>query len=391
MSQHTYDPNGAHRTRRARWVLWSTLLGLLVFFTWAAFARINQVAHAQGTVIASAKTQIIQAPDGGVLTKLLVKEGDTVKAGQLLAQLERERAQAAVDDTASKVATLRISVARLEAEVYEKPLAFPDDLARYPELIQAQRDLYLKRRAAISGQLASLQKMSALARQELALNEPLLAMGDVSQADVIRLRRQVADIEAQMTNARNKYFEDAQTQLLKAQEELNSQTEVLRDRSQLLEHTDLRAAIGGIVKNIRVTTLGGVLRPGDVLMELVPTGDDLVVEGKISPADIAFVKVGQAAHVKLDAYDYSIFGAMQGRVIYISPDTLIEETKNGPSSFYRVHVRISGNEYKGNTNEQVEIRPGMTAQVDIRLRDRTVLSYLTKPVTKMLNQSLGDR
>ena len=391
MNAHIYDPDGPKRTHRARWVLWTTLIGLLLFFTWATFARINQVAHAQGTVIASAKTQIIQAPDGGVLTKLLVKEGDTVKADQLLAQLERERAQAAVDDTSSKVATLRISVARLEAEVYEKPLVFPDDLERYPALVQAQRDLYLTRKAAIQGQLSSLQKMAVLARQELALNEPLLAMGDVSQADVIRLRRQVADIEAQMTNARNKYFEDAQTQLLKAQEELNSQTEVLRDRSQLLEHTDLRAAIGGIVKNIRVTTLGGVLRPGDVLMELVPTGDDLVVEGKISHADIAFVKVGQPAHVKLDAYDYSIFGAMEGRVVYISPDTLIEDTKNGPTSFYRVHVRISGNEYKGKTKEQVEIRPGMTAQVDIRLRDRTVLSYLTKPVTKMLNQSMGDR
>ena len=391
MNAHTYDPDSPARTRRARWVLWTTLIGVVVFFIWAAFARINQVAHAPGTVIASAKTQIIQAPDGGVVTRLMVKEGDEVKAGQLLAQLERARAQAAVDDTASKVATLRITLARLEAEVYEKPLVFPDDLERYPELVQAQRDLYLKRRAAIGGQLASLQKMAALARQELSLNEPLLAMGDVSQADVIRLRRQVADIEAQMTNARNKYFEDAQTQMLKAQEELNSQSEVLRDRSQLLEHTELRAAIAGIVKNIRVTTLGGVLRPGDVMMELVPTGDDLIVEGKISPADIAFVKEGQPAHVKLDAYDYSIFGVMEGQVIYISPDTLTEDTKNGPSAYYRVHVRISGNEYKGKAREQVQIRPGMTAQVDIRLRDRTVLSYLTKPITKMLNQSMGDR
>lgn len=391
MSHHPYDPDATGRTSRARWVLWTTLVGLLIFFTWAAFARINQVAHAQGTVIASAKTQSIQTPDGGVITKLLVKEGEHVKADQLLAQLERERAQAAVDDTSSKVATLRITLARLEAEVYEKPLVFPNELERYPELVQAQRNLYLKRRAAIGGQVASLQKMAALARQELQLNEPLLAMGDVSQADVIRLRRQVADIEAQMTNARNKYFEDAQTQMLKAQEDLNSQTEVLRDRSQLLEHTDLRAPISGIVKNIRVTTLGGVLRPGDLLMELVPSGDDLIVEGKINPTDIAFVKVGQPAHVKLDAYDYSIFGAMEGQVIYISPDTLIEDTKNGPVPFYRVHVRISGNEYKGKAKEQVEVRPGMTAQIDIRLRDRTVLSYLTKPITKMLDQSMGDR
>lgn len=381
----------AQRGGQSRWVLRVMIVGLSALLAWSTVAKVDQVTRAPGQVIAAARTQVIQAPDGGVIDAIFVKEGDSVKKDQVLASLERSRAQAAVDDTAAKVAALRITVARLEAEVYGHPLKFSADLMAYKDYVRNQRSLYDKRRKAIDEDLASLQKMLQLARQELALNTKLEASGDVSQADILRLKRTVADIEAQMGNKRNKYFQDSQAELTKAQEELNTQEEQLRDRRQMLEHTELLATADGLVKNIFFTTVGGVLRPGETMMELVPTSSDLVVEAKISPADIAYVQVGQPAKVKLDAYDYSIFGAMNGEVSYISPDTLEENTAQGKKPYYRALVLIREAEFKSQNAENIEIRPGMTANIDIKARERTVFSYLTKPVTKTLGQAFGER
>jgi len=371
-------------------IIWVALVTIIVLITWASFAKIDQVTRAQATVIASDRTQEIQATDNGVLSELLVREGDDVKKGDLLAILEEERAKAALDNSATKAAALRARVARLEAEIFDRPLNFPEEVQKYTEYVQNQTELYNRRRQAITQDVASLQKMLELAKRELAMNEPLLAHGDVSQADVIRLRRQVADIEAQITNKRNKYFEDAQTELTKAQEELESETEQLRDRTQVLEEKRLFAPVDGKVNNIAVTTIGGVVRPGDTIMQLLPTSSDLVVEAKVQPVDIAYVKEGQTASVKLDAYDYSIFGAMNGEVIYISPDTLMEKTPQGDKPYYRVQIRIEGAQVAAREDEII-IKPGMTASVDIKAMERTVLSYLTKPITKTLSEGLGER
>jgi len=371
-------------------IIWVALAVIIVLITWASFAKIDQVTRAQATVIASDRTQEIQATDNGVISELLVKEGDDVKKGDLLAILEEERAKAALGNSATKVAALRARVARLEAEIFDRPLNFPEEIQKYAEYVQNQTELYNRRRQAITQDVASLQKMLELAKRELAMNEPLLAHGDVSQADVIRLRRQVADIEAQITNKRNKYFEDAQTELTKAQEELESETEQLRDRAQVLEEKRLFAPVDGKVNNIAVTTIGGVVRSGDTIMQLLPTSSDLVVEAKVRPVDIAYVKEGQTASVKLDAYDYSIFGAMNGEVIYISPDTLMEKTPQGDKPYYRVQIRIEGAQVAAREDEII-IKPGMTASVDIKAMERTVLSYLTKPITKTLSEGLGER
>lgn len=377
-------------TNKARLIVWVSLVTIITLVTWASFAKIDQVTRATATVIASARTQDIQASEGGVLTELLVKEGQEVKKDELLLVLEEERAKASVDNAASKVAALQAKISRLEAEIFDKPLKFSDSLNKYPEYLENQSQLYNRRRLAINQDVASLENMLSLAKQELSLNEPLLTHGDVSQADVIRLRRQVADIEAQINNKRNKYFEEAQAELTKAQEDLQAEQEQLRDRSQVLEEKRLYAPTDGKVNNINITTIGGVVKPGEVIMELLPTGGDLVVEAKVRPADIAYVKEGQSASVKLDAYDYSIFGAMTGEVTYISPDTLKEQTAKGQESYYRVQIRISGAQYQGRAKEII-IRPGMTASVDIKAMERTVLSYLTKPITKTLSEGLGER
>lgn len=375
---------------RAKLVIWLVLVTLVILVTWASFAEINQVTRAQASVIASARTQEIQAADGGALRELLVKEGDEVKKDQLLLVLEEERAKAALDNSAGKVAALKAKISRLEAEIFNKPLKFDEDVLKYPEYVTNQTQLYNRRRQAIEQDVASLQNMLTLAKQELSLNEPLLKQGDVSQADVIRLRRQVADIESQINNKRNKYFEEAQAEMTKAQEDLQAEQEQLRDRSQVLEEKRLYAPTDGKVNNIHVTTIGGIVKPGETIVEIFPTSGDLVVEAKVKPVDIAYVKEGQKASVKLDAYDYSIFGAMQGEVIYISHDTLMEQTPQGEQPYYRVQIRIGEAEYEGRAKEIV-IRPGMTASVDIKGMDRTVLSYLTKPIFKTFSEGLGER
>ena len=388
MSQKNYQK--AKSRSKPSIIIWVALAVIIVLITWASFAKIDQVTRAQATVIASDRTQEIQATDNGVVSELLVKEGDDVKKGDLLAILEEERAKAALGNSATKVAALRARVARLEAEIFDRPLIFPEEIQKYAEYVQNQTELYNRRRQAITQDVASLQKMLELAKRELAMNEPLLAHGDVSQADVIRLRRQVADIEAQITNKGYKYFEDAQTELTKTQEELESETEQLRDRAQVLEEKRLFAPVDGKVNNIAVTTIGGVVRSGDTIMQLLPTSSDLVVEAKVRPVDIAYVKEGQTASVKLDAYDYSIFGAMNGEVIYISPDTLMEKTPQGDKPYYRVQIRIEGAQVAAREDEII-IKPGMTASVDIKEMERTVLSYLTKPITKTLSEGLGER
>lgn len=375
--------------RRSRHTLRVAMVGIIALVTWAAFSRIDQVTRAQAQVIASARTQVIQAVDLGVVTRLHVREGDDVKAGQLLVTLEKARAEAAVDDSQSKLAALRAALVRLRAEVYGEPLVFDADLMAYPEYVRNQRALYERRKQAIDEDVASLRGAMELAKQELDMNQKLVATGDVSLADVLRLKRMVAEIQAQIANKRNKFFQDAQAEMTKAQEDLNTQAEQVRDRRQVLEHTELTAPLGGQVKNIQLTTVGAVAKPGDVVMEIVPTGEDLIVEAKISTADIAFVEVGQTASVKLDAYDYSIFGAMKGEVFYVSPDTLEENRQGKIEPYYRVQIRIRGKEFT--RGGDVKIRPGMTASVDIKAMERTVLSYLTKPITKTLSQSMGER
>jgi adhesin transport system membrane fusion protein len=388
-SAHTTDSHSAPRL--ARYSLWVFMLGLVLLVVWAYYGRIDQVTRAPAQIIAQGKTQLVQSSDGGVLTALHVHEGESVKAGQLLATLQKERASAAVSDSNAKVAALRITLARLRAEVYNEPIVFAPDLQQYPEYLRNQTDLYNKRQTAFKDDISALENILRLAEDELRINSKLEASGDVSRADILRLQRGVADIKAQISGKRNKYFQDAQAEMTKAQEDLSTQTEQLKDRRQVLEHTELNAPMDAVVNNIRINTLGGVVRAGETVMELLPAGENYIVEAKIPPSDIAFVTLGQSTSIKLDAYDSSIYGAMRGEVSYISPDVLVEDGKQGPVSFYRVRVHISGKEFHGHKAESIQLRPGLTATVEIKAQDRTVLSYLTKPITKALSQSLGER
>ncbi|MFM8500258.1 MAG: HlyD family efflux transporter periplasmic adaptor subunit [Chakrabartia sp.] len=373
-------------------IVFSTSAFLIFLLIWSLFAQLEQISRAPGQVIPTARTQVLQSTDGGVISEILVKEGDLVKRGQVLVRLDRVKIEAAVGETEGKVASLKSSMARINAELFNRPLVFPPDVQKFPDFVANQTMLYQKRRQALQDQLSSLQSMLALMQQELDMNMPLLKQGDVSRADVLRLQRGVSDIRAQIVNVRNKYLQDLQLEYTKTEEDLVTAREILAQRQDALKDTEIKAPTDGIVKNVRLTTIGGVLRPSDEVLSIVPTGERLIVEAKMSPSDIAYVRKGQKASVKFDAYDSSIFGSAVGNVIYVSPDTLTEQGPQGNLVFYRVHIAINTKTMKQYANgEKVEIQPGMTATAEIETGKHTVFRYLTKPLSKTFGEALTER
>ena len=395
MTLPNHSPATSHKLASSRWIILLAFLCIASLGIWAAFAELDQIARAQGQVIATARTQVIQSANDGVIESVLIREGERVKRGQVLARLDRSQAEAAWRDSLGKVAALKAALVRLQSEVFSRPLTFPEDVRAYPAFMQNQTELFQRRQGALKAEIAALQQSLALVQEELKLGEGLLANGDIGKAEVIRLQKQVADLKGQITNRRNKYFQDAQTEMTKAEEDLATQQQALAERSAVFERTEILAPANGLVKNIQLTTPGAKVRPGDVIMELLPTGSELIVEAKLKPADIGWVHTGQHAAIKLDAFDYSIYGALKGEVRYLSPDALSEKTPNGESIYYRVQIRLDesalAERNRDRAGKLVEIQPGMTATVEIITGRQTVLTYLTKPVTKTLAESLGER
>ncbi len=364
------------------------LIGLTI---WAGLAEIEQLSRAGGQVIPAGRVQIIQSTDGGVITEILVREGDKVRKGQKLITLDRVKLTAAVDESRAKVAALKTIRSRLEAELFEKPLTFSADVRSYGDFMANQQQLYAKRRKAYLEEIAAQEKMADLIKQELSMNRPLLAQGDVSRSDILRLERAVADAENQIVARRNKYLQDLQTEYAKVEEDLVSAEQTLTQRTSAQRDTELFAPTAGIIKNVRLTTVGGVLRPGDEALQIVPTDEELIVEAKVSPADIAHVRLGQRASVKFDTYDSGIYGSADGEVIYISPDTLNEQRQNGEQVYYRVHIKTDISTMRPRNGEMIAIQPGMTATTEIITGHNTVLRYLTKPILKTISMSMGER
>lgn len=376
----------------------SIIVILTVFFflifvgIWAANAKLEEVSRAPGQVIPTGRLQVLQSSDGGVITQILVREGQHVKNNQLMVMLDGSKIDSAVGEARGKVASLMSAMTRINAELFDKPLNFPPEVHAFPELMSNQTFLFKQRRQALNDQIASLREMLALVQQELSMNLPLLKAGDVAKSDVLRLERAVSELRSQIVNVRNKYLQDLQTEYTKTQEDLLAAREVLSQREEVLKGTAIRAPVDGIVKNVRLTTIGAVLRPGDEVLSIVPTGDKLIVEAKVAPSDIAYLKVGQGASIRFDAYDASIYGAGKGKVIFISPDTLTEPRPTGDYSYYRVHVSVDTSAMKPNLpGERIEVQPGMTASVEIQTGNNTVLKYLTKPITKTLSESMTER
>lgn len=374
-----------------RILIWGSALAIIGFLVWADWAVLDQITRASGQVISSSRNQVIQVMEGGVLSELPVREGSAVKRGQLLARFDHTKAEASYLESAAKSAALKGTVARLNAEIFGGAPAFPRELAKYPEFRANQLALFAKRQGALREEVSSLEKAEALIKEELEMNLPLVQAGDVSRAEIIKLQRQLVDVRSQITNKRNKYLQDCQAELVKAEEDLAGVQQIVTQRKEQLSFTEVLSPMDGIVRNVRLTTLGGVAKPGEEIMQIVPADEDLIIEAKVKPAEIAFVKPGLPATIKLDAYDYSIYGILHGEVSYISADTLTETIQGTEQSYYRVQIKTTGKGLVNKQNEPILIQPGMTAMVEVKTGKKSVLQYLTKPITKTLSESLGER
>jgi len=374
---------------RAGRVILLCALMLAAFLGWAAWFEVTEVSTGTGKVIPSSREQVIQSFEGGIVAEMNVAEGDLVERGQVLAQLDPTKTASSVGESEAKYRAAKASVARLRAEVTGKPLSFPESLRDSPELIAAETALYETRRRGLEQTLAGIEDSLRLVRSELKITENLAKMGASSRVEVIRLNRQRSELELKANEARSDYLVRAREELAKASAEADSLSEVIRGRSDSLSRLTLRSPVRGIVKDIEVNTLGGVVQPGGQVMKIVPMDERLLIETRIAPRDIAFIHPDQAAKVKISAYDYSVYGGLDGKVVGISPDTLQDEVKP-EIYYYRVFIRTEQDSLQNKAGKRFAIVPGMIATVDIRTGEKTILDYLIKPLNRA-REALRER
>jgi membrane fusion protein, adhesin transport system len=368
------------------------LLGtLLTFLLWAAWFDIDQIVRASGQIIPQDRTQLIQAADGGVLQELLVTEGETVRKGQVLARLENQRASAGVDEVRNRTAGLTITRLRAHAEASAQPFAPGAYLRSHPDLVQAQQSLYQQNTSALQQETAALRGQLRLAEEEQQLNQRLFENGDISRVELMRAQRQVLDVQQRIQAAQDKFRSDARKELARIEDEITANRSKLQERQSIFDHTILEAPTDGVVKYLRINTLGGVLRPGDELMQISPTQGDYIVEAKVNPADIGQLAVGQAATLRLDAFDYSLYGTVPGRLDYLSSDTLTEPGPDGRSSQTYYRARLSLQLPPHSRIRAEDIKPGLTVSIDIQTGRRSVLHYIGKPIARAFSGALGQK
>lgn len=381
-----------HRSIFATITLFFALM--VIFVIWAYNSPIDEVTRGQGSIIPNSREQVIQSLDPGILKEMLVKEGDTVEKGQVLLKLDDTRSSAILRESQAKVENLEALSARLQAEAYGTPLQFAGST---PQSLQdRERAIYEKRKSALEESITSLEQSKALLDREIRMTEPMVAKGAMSEVELLRMKRQSSDLQLQMLERKNKYATDASTELTKIEAELSQARENMAMRADPVERALIRAPLKGIVKNIRVNTIGGVINAGQDIMEIVPVEDALLVEAYISPSDVAYVRPGMPALVKLTAYDYAIYGGLEGTVTLLSPDTLHDQKRpsdlklNPNEAYYRVLVKTDGSHLTDKEGKEMPIIPGMIASVDIKTGQKTVFQYLIKPITRM-KQALQER
>lgn len=369
-------------SRLVMYLIVAVLTGGLV---WAHYARVEEITQGEARVISKSREQIIQSLEGGILSQMDVREGDVVEKGQVLLKIDPTRAQASYRETLSKVIGLKASISRLRAEAYQQPLQF-DDMVKADKVVMEQEiQAYNARKSALNQSINGLQRSYDLSARELRLAEPLSARGLMSEVELLRMRRQANEIKTQIIERTNRYQAEASAELAKFELELSQTSESLVGRADVVERTTLTAPVRGTVKNVRVNTRGGVIQPGEHILEIIPLEDQLLVEGKIRPADVAFLHPGLVAMVKISAYDYSIYGGLKGKVQYISPDTLKDDQKaaagRADDTYYRVLILTDSSSLEAG-GKSLPIIPGMVATVEIRTGEKTILDYLLKPVLR---------
>lgn len=416
--------------RGGRLILWAVFAFLVAGAIWASRAQLDEITRGMGKVIPSSQLQVVQNLEGGIVSEILANEGDVVSKGQVLLRIDDVRFASSYRENKTRYQAFQAKAARLRAEAEDKPFSVPEDLTEdQPNIVAGERDLYDSRQEQLKTSVGILQDQTrqkeqeltelkskraqyyrgyTLAKQELDLSKPLVSQGAVSEVEVLRLERQVNElwgqlqatrlaiprVESQLAESKRKveetrlaFFNEARTELndtLAQLAQLSESNLALEDR---VKRTQVRAPLRGEVKRLLVNTVGGVVQPGMDLMEIVPLDDSLMVEARVSPRDIGFLRPGQDAKVKFTAYDFAIYGGLEGKLVLISPDSITDEQGE---TYYQVRVRTERN-YLGTQDKPMPIIPGMQASVDILTGKKTVLEYLLKPLLRARELALRER
>jgi len=397
---------------------------------WASVAEIDEVTRGQGKVVPSSKVQIIQNLEGGILADVLVSEGQMVEKGDVLLKIDDTRFSSSFRESKLTYWELLARTARLSAESEGKPLELPEELMiNQPELAAEERGLYQSRQLQLQSTIDVLKRQAEqrrqelvekqarqqqlsrsfeLSNQELQMSEPLLAAGVMSEVEILRLKRTVNDLRGEMESNRlaiprirssidevqqkineavTRFESEAARELSEVRAEMERTEESVSALKDRVTRTNVRSPMKGTIKRLMINTIGGVIQPGMDLVEIVPLEDNLLIEAQIRPADIAFLRPGQEAIIKFTAYDFSIYGGLEAKLVRISADTITNEEDE---SFYLIYLRTEQNFIKSSMGE-LGIIPGMTVTVDILTGEKTVLDYLLKPILKAKNEALRER
>lgn len=370
-------------------VLYATAFFMIVSVIWASWATLDEVVVGIGKVVPSSQVQVIQNLEGGILAELTVTEGQVVDKDQVLARIDDTRFTSSYREAQVKRLSILAAIARLTSEAQGTRLVFPAEVARgAPQSVRGETETYTSRRRTLDQTVAGLTRSHEFATRELEMSQPLLAKGAISEVEILRLRRQVNELQTNIDERRNRFRAEANEELTKHKNELAGLNETAVAMDDRVKRTLVRSPVRGVVKKLNITTTGAVIQPGASILEVVPLEDTLLVEAQVRPDDIAFIHPRQAATVKLTAYDYSIYGGLDATVELVSADSMLDDKKG--VSFYRVLVRTQSAtlEHQG---KQLPIIPGMTASVDILTGKKTVLDYLLKPVLKTRERAMRER
>jgi adhesin transport system membrane fusion protein len=332
---------------------------------------------------------VIQNLEGGILSELTVVDGQSVKRGQILLRIDDTRFVSSYREQQQKYLALLASVARLVAETNGKStIDFPPELKDYHDLMARETSLFESRKNGLKETIGNLQTSFNIAKKELDITTPLVKQGVMSQVELLHAERVVNEIHTQIDEKTNAFKEQAHADLNKQKAELNAITEELMSQKDRVTRTTVRSPVDGVVKKIYINTIGGVIQPGMDIMEVVPDEDYLIVEARVLPKDIAFIDVGQRAKVKFSAYDFSIYGGLDGKVVEIGADTITDD--KAKETYYEVKVRTEQN-YLEHYHDKLPVKVGMVATVDIITGHKSILSYILKPILKAKQYALRER
>lgn len=365
----------------AMWAIYLMLAAIGCAVVWATTSQVDIVAKAAARVVPDGREQIIASLEGGILRELLVREGQQVAQGQALAMLDPTRVEAQQAEGHNKQLALKGTLARLTAESSGKVLSFDSEIPL--SVVQGETENYEARRRVLNEAVETNRRSIALLGRELAMAESMAAKGLMSEVEVMRVRRQANDLNLQTQERINRFRQEASAELVRVRNELAQQEEQMVVRDDALRRTTLVSPVRGVIKQIKANTLGGVITAGAPVMEILPLGPHVLIEARVLPTDIGFVKVGQPVQIKLSAYEYTIYGALKGTVHSISPDAMgdPERAAQPGGTWYRALVRADTATLDVG-ERKFAVLPGMTGTVEIRTGQRTVLGYLLRPMLR---------